>query len=267
MAEESIFAIPPHNMNQPPIPSARTKANLRNLVMVLGTPIDDLNMTEALDRIDWFVRHGRVTGRTHRIATVNADFVVNAIKDPELRFLLQESDMATADGMPLVWGARSLGVPLEGRVTGSDLVPAIAERASRKGYSIYLLGAEPGIAVRAAEILKERHPELIIAGINSPPFGPVLDMDPSIIEDIQRAKPDILLVAFGNPKQEKWIGMSYKKLQVPVMMGVGATLDFIAGHRQRAPKWLQRLGLEWSYRLIKEPARLCLAPSSCANGG
>jgi N-acetylglucosaminyldiphosphoundecaprenol N-acetyl-beta-D-mannosaminyltransferase len=228
----------------------------RKLLVILGIPIDDLNMEEALERIEEFVTLGRTTGKTHQIATVNADFVVNALKDPELRYLLQEADMATADGMPLVWGARALGVPLEGRVTGADLVPALAERAARRGFSLFLLGAEPGVAACAADVLKQRHPNLIIAGVASPPYSSVLEMDRAVIDQIRRVQPDILLVAFGNPKQEKWIGMYGREVGVPVMIGVGGTLDFIAGKTRRAPHWLQRLGLEWLYRLLQNPRRL-----------
>lgn len=229
---------------------------MRKLLIILNVPIDDLNMEEALARLESFIEIGRATGKTHQIATVNADFAVKALRDPELRYLLQEVDMATADGMPLVWGARLLGVPLEDRVTGADMVPALAERAAQKGYSIYFLGAAPGVAARASEILQERYPGLKIAGVCSPPYGSILEMDRSILAHIKAAKPDILLVAFGNPKQEKWIGMYGRELGVPVMIGIGGTLDFIAGETKRAPEWMQRTGLEWSYRLLQEPRRL-----------
>lgn len=149
--------------------SLRPKQNMRKLLIILGVPIDDLTLPAALDQIDEFVEIGRATGTSHQIATINADFVTKALDDPELRLILQEADMATADGMPLVWGARLLGVPLEGRVTGADLVPALAERAAQKGYSMYMLGAAPGIAQRAADILCERYPGLKIAGVYSPP--------------------------------------------------------------------------------------------------
>src|SRR3982751_6788582 len=127
---------------------------MRKLLIILGVPVDDLTMSQALTRLEEFISIGRSTGRSHQIATVNADFVVNSLHDPELRRILQESDMATADGMPLVLGARLLGVPLANRVTGADLVPALAQRAAERGYSIFLLGARPGVAVRAAQILK-----------------------------------------------------------------------------------------------------------------
>lgn len=213
-------------------------------------------MPEALDRIESFIATSRATGKTHQIATVNADFVVNSLRDPELRRILQESDMATADGMPLVWGSRLLGVSLEGRVTGADLVPALCERAAQRGLSVYFLGARPGVATRAAEILCERYPGLRVAGIHSPANRPLLEMDPEIIDQVREAKPDILFVAFGNPKQEKWISMHARALRVPVSVGIGGTLDMIVGVTRRAPLWMQRFGLEWAYRLLQEPQRL-----------
>jgi N-acetylglucosaminyldiphosphoundecaprenol N-acetyl-beta-D-mannosaminyltransferase len=229
---------------------------MRRLIVILGIPIDDLNMEQALDRIEEFIQVGRSTGKTHQIATVNADFVVKAMKDPELRYLLQEADMATADGMPLVWGSRLLGVNIEARVAGADMVPALANRAAKNGYSIYFLGAAPGIAAQAANMLQDHNPELIVAGVKSPPYSSVIDMDPGIIDEIKAANPDVLLVAFGNPKQEKWIGMYGRELGVPVMIGIGGTLDFITGNTKRAPEWMQKTGLEWLHRLMSEPRRL-----------
>jgi N-acetylglucosaminyldiphosphoundecaprenol N-acetyl-beta-D-mannosaminyltransferase len=119
-----------------------------------------------------------------------------------------------------------------------------------------LLGAAPGVADRAGKILQERNPGLKIAGVCSPPYSSILEMDRSILDDIKAADPDVLLVAFGNPKQEKWIGLYGRELGVPVMIGIGGTLDFIAGETKRAPEWMQRTGLEWSYRLMQEPRRL-----------
>lgn len=229
---------------------------MRKLVIILGTPIDDVTMPEALDRIENFVTIGRLTGKRHQIATVNADFVVKALYDPELRRILQEVDLATADGMPLVWSARRLGVPLGGRVTGVDMVPALAQRAAAKGYSIYFLGAAPGVAEQAACILQRRYPGLKVAGMTSPSPQAVQSGDPAIIAACNAAKPDILLVAFGNPKQEKWIYQHAHELAIPVMMGVGGTFDLIAGVTKRAPQWMQGAGLEWLYRLGQEPRRL-----------
>lgn len=229
---------------------------MRKPVVILGVPVDPLNMAQVLDRLLDMVKDARATGRTYHVATVNVDFVIQAMTDPELRYLLQYADLSTADGMPLVWAMRWLGVPVQGRVTGVDLVSNLAERAAQSGISIYFLGGAPGVAVRAAEVLKEKFPALHIAGIHAPAFHPVLEMETTFLDDIRRAKPDILLVAFGNPKQEKWIGMYGRRLGVPVMIGVGASFDFIAGYTRRAPNWMQRAGLEWLFRLLCEPRRL-----------
>jgi N-acetylglucosaminyldiphosphoundecaprenol N-acetyl-beta-D-mannosaminyltransferase len=136
------------------------------------------------------------------------------------------------------------------------MVPALAERAAERGHSLFLLGARTGVAAQAAEILVQRHPNLRIAGVLSPPQSSVLEMDPAIIETVRAARPDILLVAFGNPKQEKFINMYARELQAPVMIGVGGTFDMIAGITRRAPQWMQSSGLEWIYRLAQEPQRL-----------
>ncbi|NTU78086.1 MAG: WecB/TagA/CpsF family glycosyltransferase [Chloroflexales bacterium] len=229
---------------------------MRKLLVILGVPVDNLSMDEAMARCDAFIATGRATGRTAQIATVNADFVVNSLHDPELRRILQEADMSTADGMPLVWASRMLGGPLPGRVTGADMVPALAKRAAEKGYSIYFLGARPGVAAKAADILQQRNPGLKVAGVYSPPPAPVLEMDRTAVEMVKEAKPDILLVAFGNPKQEKWIRMHAPELQVPIAVGIGGTLDMIVGVTKRAPSWMQKVGLEWAYRMAQEPRRL-----------
>lgn len=229
---------------------------MRKVLVILGIPIDKVTMSDALERIDGFISTGRRTGKWHQIATVNADFIVKSLHDPILRRILQRVDMATADGMPLVWGARRLGAPLKGRVTGVDMVPAIAERAAQKGYSLYLLGAAPGVAQQAADMLVKRYPALEIAGVSSPSKAAVRRGDPAIIEACRAANPDILLVAFGNPKQEKWIDTHAEALGVPVMMGVGGAFDFITGTTTRAPEWMQSCGLEWLHRLLHEPNRL-----------
>jgi len=229
---------------------------MRNLIVLLGVPVDNLDFNETIDQIDKFVQKGRNLRRSYQVATVNTDFLVKAAGDPKLLRLLQSVDLATPDGMPLLWATRLLGSPLKERVAGADLVPAIAERAARSGYSIYFLGAGPGVAQKAAQILQEKYPGLKVAGVNSPAFTPVRDMDPSVLEEIRTAQPDILLVALGNPKQEKWIELHRHTVRAPVMMGVGGSLDLIAGNLKRAPVWMQKTGLEWLFRLLQEPRRL-----------
>ncbi len=145
---------------------------------------------------------------------------------------------------------------LKQRVAGSDLVPLLAERGATKGWRFYFIGAAPGVAARAADILTTRHPGLQVLGVISPPHSTVVEMPSDVIHRIREAKPDILLVAFGNPKQEKWIHMHLRSLDVPVAMGVGASLDFIAGTQRRAPKWMQATGTEWIHRLLQDPKRM-----------
>ncbi|MCU0489983.1 MAG: WecB/TagA/CpsF family glycosyltransferase [Chloroflexaceae bacterium] len=225
-------------------------------IVLMGVPIEDLTMDEAMARCEQYIRHGRAAGSPHYVATANTDFAVISLYDPDLRRLLLEADMTTADGMPLVWGARLLGLPIEGRVTGSDMLPALAELAAKNDFSVFFMGARPGVATRAVEVLRAKNPGLNVAGILSPPNAALLDMDPTIVETIRAAKPDLLVVALGTPKQEKWIKMHLHELGVPLCIGVGASFDFLAGTAKRAPVWMQKAGLEWFFRLVNEPRRL-----------
>ena len=190
------------------------------------------------------------------MATVNTDFLVQAQENATLRNLLQSADMCTADGMPLVWGSKLFGAPLKERVAGSDMVPQLAARAARKNMTLYFMGAAPGVAAQAAELLEAQHPGLRIVGHSCPFWKPGEAFDEVILDDIRTANPDILLVALGNPKQELWIKEYGEQVGVPVMIGVGASLDFIVGTVKRAPEWMQHAGLEWLARLAQEPRRL-----------
>ena len=252
---ESTYQIGNQINENTPAPKSKNSL-IRRLLVIAGIPIDNLTMEETLDSIEHLIQQGKKDGRTRQIATVNADFVVKAAEDPELRFLLQEADLATPDGMPLVWGARMLGVNIRERVAGADIVPALAKRAAKKGYSLYLFGSVDGVPQKAADILIQNNPNLKIVGQVSPPFSSVIDMEQKYIDDIKNAKPDILLVALGNPKQEKFIGMHKNDLGVPVAIGIGGTLDLIAGKTIRAPLWMQKAGIEWLYRMFSDPGRL-----------
>lgn len=224
--------------------------------VVCGVPIDDLTLAQTVDRVGEFVERGRQTGRTHQVVTVNVDFLVNAQSDAELLDLLQRADLAVADGMPVVWSARLLGDPVQERVAGADLVPALAARAASAGHSLYLFGAADGIASRAADVLAARHPGLDVVGESGPFVDDPADMDPSVIDRIRASGPDILCVALGHPKQEKWIDLHRAQLGVPVLIGVGGSIDFLVGHKRRAPRWMQRSGTEWMHRIAQEPGRL-----------
>jgi N-acetylglucosaminyldiphosphoundecaprenol N-acetyl-beta-D-mannosaminyltransferase len=226
---------------------------MRKTVAILGIPIDDLNTSEAIKRLDEFAQ----SGRFHQVATANTDFLIKAHEDAELRAILRNADLVVPDGMPVVLASRWLRAGLRERVTGADLVPKLAELAAEKGYRVYMLGAKKEVACRAKERLEELNPGLQIVGCESPPVDHIVKMDnDAILAQIESARPHILLVAFGNPKQEKWIHMHRNRLQVPVCIGVGGTFDFIAGTVARAPAWMQRSGMEWLFRLAQEPKRL-----------
>ena len=233
----------PVSNTQYPIP------NTQYPISILGIRVDALTYADLRQHIATFI----AAGGPHQICTANPEFVMEARRNPRFRQTLAQADLVLADGVGLLWAARRQGQRLPQRVTGSDGVPLIAAWAAEQGWRLYLLGAAPGVAERAAEILCARHPGLQIAGTYA---GSPADADaPGIIARIQQARPDVLLVAYGAPKQDVWISQHRDALAVPVMMGIGGTLDFIAGVQKRAPRWMQRLNLEWLFRLITQPWR------------
>jgi N-acetylglucosaminyldiphosphoundecaprenol N-acetyl-beta-D-mannosaminyltransferase len=225
----------------------------RDSVAVLGVPFDNVNMREAVDLIE-----KQIDERSfHQVATANLDFLIHAINDSSIQRALCSCDLIIPDGMPIVWASRLMGVSLKERIAGVDLIPHLAELSCRRGYGIYLLGAGEENSRRAAEILGERFPGLRIVGRHCPAVAPIDQMDHAgILARIERAKPDILLVALGHPKQEQWLALNRHRLNVPLCMGIGGSLDLIAGKVSRAPSWMQTSGLEWFYRVCQEPGRL-----------
>lgn len=234
-----------------------------DMAILLGIPVDNLDIKKAMNRIMKMVDQYKTDGRKRLVATANVDFIVNAhdkkdLKSPHgLLSILRKADMVTADGMPLVWLSRLLGHPLKERVTGADMVPALAEKAAAEGKSIYLFGGQGNSAKQTAEILKARHPKLRIAGYSAP----FIDMEDDIENRIEIARinitePDILLIALGNPKQEVWFDRYNKYIKAAVSMGIGGTFEFISGKTSRAPQWMQKAGVEWMYRMTQDPKRL-----------
>jgi N-acetylglucosaminyldiphosphoundecaprenol N-acetyl-beta-D-mannosaminyltransferase len=222
-------------------------------VTILGVPFDAVTIGDALLRIEGMI----ASRRPHYIVTANVDFVVQAHEDIELHRILLEADLVLCDGQPLVWISRWVGKPLPERVAGSDLVPELIRLAANKGYRIFFLGGTPHVAAQAAANIQAMHPGVKVCGHYSPEFSPLLDMQHDEIADrIRRARPDLLFVSLGCPKAEKWMAMHYRKLGVPVAIGVGATIDFLAHRMKRAPRWMQRSGTEWLFRLWQEPRRL-----------
>jgi N-acetylglucosaminyldiphosphoundecaprenol N-acetyl-beta-D-mannosaminyltransferase len=182
---------------------------------------------------------------------------MQSLRDPEMQRIHLEADLVVADGWPPVRFSGLFGPRLKGRVAGSDLVVRLGAFARDRGLSLFALGGREGVAAQSMEILGGRSPGLKIAGTFSPPVASLLDMDHSAIRAaVSQARPDVLLVAFGAPKQDKWIRMNLRRTGVPVSLGIGASLDFIAGVQTRAPRWVQSVGLEWFWRLCSQPRRL-----------
>jgi N-acetylglucosaminyldiphosphoundecaprenol N-acetyl-beta-D-mannosaminyltransferase len=233
--------------------SRRASTSPSKKVAILGVPIDNLSMDEVMLILEDHI----VEGGFHQIATANVDFLIKSIHDDELHETLCRCDLVLPDGMPLVWASRLMGTALKERVAGADLVPRLASLAAARGYSLFLLGAEDASSARAAAWMESQYPGARIVGRYSPEFKPLDQMDhEDILRRIEAARPDILLVAFGNPKQEKWLAMHRHRLNVPLSIGVGASLDFLSGKVTRAPKWMRSWGLEWAYRMCQEPTRL-----------
>jgi len=244
---------PPLALLQKPVIAIERRRPGPPAIAILGVPFDPLTMAQAMAEIQGMI----ASRRPHYVVTANVDFLVQARRDEELRHILAEADLVLCDGMPLVWASRWLGNPLPERVAGADLVPQLIQAAAEKGYRLFFLGGKPDVAAQAVSKLQRQFCGLVIAGHYSPPFCPLSEMpNDEIVRRIRAARPDVLLVSFGCPKAEKWMAAHYQSLGVPVVIGVGGTIDFLAGHLKRAPIWMQRSGLEWLFRLLQEPRRL-----------
>lgn len=229
-----------------------TGATAAPTVNLFGVPFANLTPAETLDEIEKMI----AAKKPNYIATANVDFVVRARRDSKFRNALLDANLILCDGVPLVWASRTFGKPLAGRVAGSDLIPQLLKLSDEKNYRVFFLGTTPEANEHAAENTRKQFPKIVVENF-SPPFQPFEKMDnEEIARRIRAAQPDILLVAFGSPKAEKWMSANVHALGVPVVIGVGATLDFLAGHVRRAPLWMQRNGLEWIFRLSQEPSRL-----------
>lgn len=220
---------------------------------ILGVAIDDVTLSEAVARLQQWVRQG--TGHLRHVVTVNPEFIIAARQQPPFHRALNAADLATADGVGIILAARLLGRPLRGRVTGVDLVEALAA-AQDPEMRLFLLGAGPGIAERAATELTARYPGCVISSTWA--GSPRPEDSAEIVERVQRSGANVLLVAFGHPQQDLWIAEHRAELAscgILVAMGIGGTLDYLAGVVPRAPKLIRRLGFEWLYRLIRQPWR------------
>jgi len=216
---------------------------------VLGIPIHTLTMQET---IAWCKQ--RIAARAAALlVTANAEIVMLGQQDAEFRQILCTADLVIPDGAGIVWAGRHLGQPVPERVAGCDLVANLFAEAAVEGWSVFLLGAAPGVAATVANNMQQTHPALRIAGVRDGYFRS--DEEAGLIEEIRQAKPDILLAALGVPRQEKWLYRFKNQLGVPLLIGVGGTFDVMAGTVERAPGWMQRNSLEWLFRLYKQPQR------------
>jgi N-acetylglucosaminyldiphosphoundecaprenol N-acetyl-beta-D-mannosaminyltransferase len=217
---------------------------------ICGVEVANLSEDEAIAFIDRLVGEGG----PHYAAVMNAAKIVAASKDPVLKRTLLEADLVTADGMSIVWASRVLGQPLKQRVTGIDLFERLVHRAAEQGWSVYFLGSREQSVSRVAEEFVKSHPTLRIAGWRNGYFDE--SDSESVAGAIRASKADLLFVAMGSPAQELWIDSNLERAGVHFAMGVGGSFDHVSGFARRAPGWMQRMGLEWLYRLMREPRRL-----------
>jgi N-acetylglucosaminyldiphosphoundecaprenol N-acetyl-beta-D-mannosaminyltransferase len=224
-------------------------------INICGVEIDKYNFDQVLERI---INHA-LSGRSPEyVVTPNAMHILSLQKDASFREIYRQAFLVVPDGVSLLWSAKFLNTPLNGRVNGTDLFEQLCAVAAEKGLKVFLLGGRAGAADAAKEILAARHPSLKIVGTHCPPYG--FEFQPTelalINAKIQAANPDLLFVGLGAPKQEKWIAANYQELSVPISVGIGVSFELVANMVSRAPIWMQKAGLEWLFRLIVEPGRL-----------
>lgn len=219
-------------------------------VPIHGMRVHRVSMVGALDEIGGFIRDGS----PHHVITLDASMCVIARDDQELRQIASSAELVTPDGAGILWACRKFGFPLIERVSGVEIVDRLCALSATNGYRIFFFGAAPGVAADAADRMRERYPGCQIVGTRDGFFTPA--EEPDIVDEIQAARPDVLFVALGIPKQEKWIARHRDALGVPVLVGVGGSFDVHSGRVKRAPRWIQRLNLEWLYRLLKNPRKI-----------
>lgn len=221
---------------------------------LLNTYVNNVNMDEAIQAIEDMI----ASEKKSYIVAINVDVVMKIENDSHLKEITDKADMVLVDGKPLEWIAKWHKRPIKAKISGSDLVPILCEIAAEKGYSIFIIGGKEGIAEKAKQNLERDLPGIKIVGTYAPPFGfEKNERELSRINKmISNVHPDILIACFGCPKQEKWIYENYQKYDAKVSVCAGATVDFLAGNVNRAPKWMSDHGLEWFYRFLQEPKRM-----------
>ena len=221
------------------------------MAKILGVRIDKVTFSEAMAKAAAYL----MVDDFHQIATINPEIVMASQKDEKYKEILNNCDLNVPDGAGLKFGAWILGQKIGERITGVDLTWEILKLASEKGYQVYFLGAAEGVPQTASERIKLVHPNIKIAGVATPEVVTDGSTDSEIIDNINASNADILLVAFGAPKQEKFLNLHRDQLKVKLAVGVGGTFDYIAGNQPYAPEWMRKAGLEWLYRLFTQPKR------------
>ena len=223
-------------------------------VRFLNVSVDNLTMSEAVSVAENLIRQKRCAF----VATPNVDHLVLLEKISGLRDAYEKADLVLADGMPIVWFSKFYGGKIKEKISGSDFLPELCGMAEKNGFRIFFLGADEGVARKAARNLKKNYPKLRVVGCYSPTKG--FEKDPAQMAEVDRrlalTEPDILAVALGCPKQEILISQNKDRWHIPLSIGIGASLDFVAGRKKRAPRWMSNCGLEWFYRMWQEPGRM-----------
>ncbi len=224
-------------------------------VTIAGVRIDCLSFDDVVSRL---IQHAQSRTAPAFVITPNVQHLTLFRDDPRMREAYGAALMCVPDGVPLLWAARLLGKPLQGRVNGTDLMEALCHTAADRGLSVFFLGGREGAAAAAAQVLQQRHPGLRVSGIECPPLGFEHDDRESgrLEMSIGNASPDILFVGLGSPKQEIWMHHNIDRIGVPVAIGIGGSFELVAGMVPRAPVWMRRIGAEWLFRLGVEPKRL-----------
>jgi N-acetylglucosaminyldiphosphoundecaprenol N-acetyl-beta-D-mannosaminyltransferase len=253
MAIETLELIHPTDAAQESRPPEPPEPDRFQRVRVLGLELARLSGREALDQVERLIQDGEPSF----FITANLHYAMLTARDPRLAVVNRRAAFLLADGMPLVWYSRLRGRPLPERVAGSDLIYLLCERAAQRGHRLFLLGGIPGVAQAAADELCRLYPGLQIAGIAAPEIGRLSAQEHAdLIGRVRRARPDLLFAALGQPKGEIWLAENCLALGVPACVQLGASFDFVAGRVRRAPRWTHGLGLEWLWRITREPRRM-----------
>jgi N-acetylglucosaminyldiphosphoundecaprenol N-acetyl-beta-D-mannosaminyltransferase len=233
------------------MPAPETK---QNTFHVLGVRVDAVQIPDAITHMEEWIGERR---RCHYIAVSGMHGITEGRKNDSFKRILNSADLVVPDGMPLVWLGRLRGFAVRRRVYGPELMATFCETTASKGYRHFFFGGAPGLPEKLSDSLRRRIPALQIAGTFSPPFGPVtVEEDEATIAMINATNPDVVWVGLSEIKQDTWMHDHRGKLNAPVLVGIGAAFDFLAGTKRQAPEWMRENGLEWLFRLLQEPRRL-----------